>query len=655
VQDAFATAVERWPHEGIPRDPAAWVVAVARNRAIDRLRRDRLLRDRAPQLAALAAPDDEQAEEEPMSTSVPDERLRLIFTCCHPALATDAQVALTLRLLGGLSTAEVAHAFLVPEPTMAQRLVRAKAKIRAAGIPFRLPPDDALPERLSAALDVVYLVFNEGYAASAGDAHVRRSLCAEAIRLAAVMTELMPDEPEALGLHALLLAHDARRDARVDATGALVLLDDQDRALWDWKAIERATRLATRALRLGPPGRYVLQAAIAVEHSRAPTAAHTRWGRIAAYYDRLAAIAPDPVVELNRAVAIAQTGDVAGALARIDVLSPALEGYQYFHAARADLLRRLGARDAAADAYGRALELAGNAAERTFLERRRTDLAPAGARGVSVARMALADELRQRARATWAAGDWDGFSHLVAPVGARALDHVGVEPGLDLLDVGTGTGGNVAIPAALRGARVVGLDVTPELLEHARRRAAEAGVEVEWVEGDAQDLPFEDASFDRVVSTFGAMFAPDHTRAAAELVRVCRPGGRIAMVTWANDGFAGELFKLTGAFLPPPPPGVEPPPLWGVDAHIAEVFGAAGVTPSIARETVDFDFPSVENAVHRYANDSGPFVLARGVLEPQGRWHEFLTAFSELVTRFNAADDSRATIRSEYLVITVER
>jgi RNA polymerase sigma-70 factor (ECF subfamily) len=386
VQDAFATAVERWPHEGIPRDPAAWVVAVARNRAIDRLRRDRLLRDRAPQLAALAAPDDVQADEEPMSTSVPDERLRLIFTCCHPALATDAQVALTLRLLGGLSTAEVAHAFLVPEPTMAQRLVRAKAKIRAAGIPFRLPPDDALPERLSAALDVVYLVFNEGYAASAGDAHVRRSLCSEAIRLAAVITELMPDEPEALGLHALLLAHDARRDARVDATGALVLLDYQDRALWDWKAIERATRLATRALRLGPPGRYVLQAAIAVEHSRAPTAAHTRWDRIAAYYDRLAALAPDPVVELNRAVAIAQTGDVAGALARIDALSPALEGYQYFHAARADLLRRLGARDAAADAYGRALELAGNAAERAFLERRRSDLTPSGARGVSVAR-----------------------------------------------------------------------------------------------------------------------------------------------------------------------------------------------------------------------------------------------------------------------------
>jgi RNA polymerase sigma-70 factor (ECF subfamily) len=373
VQDAFATALERWPREGVPRDPVAWVVAVARNRAIDRLRRERVLRERAPQLAALAAPtspDDEPSGDEPMPTSVPDERLRLIFACCHPALAPDAQVALTLRLLGGLTTAEVARAFLVPEATMAQRLVRAKAKIRAAQIPFRVPPDEALPERLTAALDVVYLVFNEGYAASAGDAHLRRSLCAEAIRLAAMLAELMPDEPEALGLHALLLAHDARRDARVDDTGALVLLDEQDRARWDARAIARATGLAARALRLGPPGRYVLQAAIAVEHTCAPTAADTRWERIAAYYDRLAALTPDPVVELNRAVAIAQAGDVSGALARVDALAPALDGYQYFHAARADLLRRLGARERSADAYARALELAGNATERAFLARR---------------------------------------------------------------------------------------------------------------------------------------------------------------------------------------------------------------------------------------------------------------------------------------------
>jgi SAM-dependent methyltransferase len=269
--------------------------------------------------------------------------------------------------------------------------------------------------------------------------------------------------------------------------------------------------------------------------------------------------------------------------------------------------------------------------------------------------MTVPDELRQRARATWAAGDWDGFSRLVASVGAAVLDHIGVESGQDLLDVGTGTGGNVAIPAALRGARVVGLDVTPELLEHARRRAADADVEVEWVEGDAQDLPFDDASFDRVISTFGAMFAPDHARAAAELVRVCRPGGRIAMVTWVNDGFAGELFKLTGVFLGAPPAGVQPPPLWGMRSHVAEVFGAAGVTPSIDRGTVEFEFPSVAVAVQHYAEDFGPFVMARGALEPQGRWDEFLAAFADLVTRFNAAGDGSAVIRSDYFVITVER
>ena len=254
--------------------------------------------------------DDEPDADEPVLTSVPDERLRLIFACCHPALAPEAQVALTLRLLGGLSTAEVAHAFLVPEPTMAQRLTRAKAKIRTARIPFRVPPDDALPDRLQAVLDVVYLVFNEGYAASAGDTHVRRSLCVEAIRLAAVVAQLMPDEPEALGLLALLRAHDARRESRLDAAGALVLLEDQDRASWDHPAIEEATRLAARALRLGPPGRYVLEAAIAVEHVNAPAAAATRWDRIAALYGHLAGLTPDPVVELNHAVAVALAGDL---------------------------------------------------------------------------------------------------------------------------------------------------------------------------------------------------------------------------------------------------------------------------------------------------------------------------------------------------------
>jgi RNA polymerase sigma-70 factor (ECF subfamily) len=373
VQDAFATALARWPRDGIPRDPAAWIVAVARNRAIDRVRRERALRARVPALAALATVDDEPNAVDPVATSVPDERLQLIFACCHPGLAREAQVALTLRLLGGLTTAEVAYAFLVPEATMAQRLTRAKAKIRMAEIPFRVPSDEALPARLEAVLDVVCLVFNEGYAASAGDAHVRRSLCTEAVRLAAVIAELMPDEPEALGLHALLLAHNARRDARVDAAGALVLLEDQDRSRWNAEAIEHATLLAARALRLGPPRRYVLQAAIAVEHANAPTAAETRWDRIAAYYAHLAALTPDPVVELNRAVAIALAGDLVGGLARIDAVASVLDRYHYLHAARADLLRRLGAHEAAAEAYSRALELAGNATERDFLERRLAD------------------------------------------------------------------------------------------------------------------------------------------------------------------------------------------------------------------------------------------------------------------------------------------
>jgi SAM-dependent methyltransferase len=269
--------------------------------------------------------------------------------------------------------------------------------------------------------------------------------------------------------------------------------------------------------------------------------------------------------------------------------------------------------------------------------------------------MSAADELRQRARTTWAAGDWDSFARLVEPVGSLVLERIALEPGVELLDVGTGSGGTVAIPAAQRGAKVVGCDITPELFEHARRRAAEAGVEVEWIEADAQDLPFDDASFDRVVSTFGAMFAPDHARAAAELVRVCRPGGWIAMTAWANEGFAGELFKLTGAFMPPPPPGVEPPPLWGVEAHVEEVFGAAGVSPTVAHETVDFEFPSVEDAAQSYADDFGPFLMARAVLEPQGRWDEFLEAFTDLIRRFNAADDGTARIRSDYLLIGVER
>lgn len=245
--------------------------------------------------------------------------------------------------------------------------------------------------------------------------------------------------------------------------------------------------------------------------------------------------------------------------------------------------------------------------------------------------MAASVELQQRARATWAAGDWDGFSRLVKPVGTVVLERLSVEPGMSLLDVGTGSGGNVAIPAAEGGGKIVGLDVTPELLEHARRRAGDAGVEVEWIEGDASELPFGDASFDRVVSTFGAMFAPDHAVAAAELVRVCRPGGRIAMTTWVNDGFAGELFKLTGAFMPPPPAGVQPPPLWGVEPHVTKMFAEAGVTAAIARESVVFDF------------------------ESQGRWGEFIDAFEALVGRFDAADGDGAQIESEYFLITVDR
>jgi RNA polymerase sigma-70 factor (ECF subfamily) len=358
VQDAVAAAVERWPRDGTPRDPLAWIVAVARNRAIDRLRRDRVFRARASDRATAAASATDEPPEALVPTSVPDERLRLMFACCHPALAPEAQVALTLRLLGGLSTAEVTHAFLVPEPTMAQRLARAKAKVRAARIPFRVPPDDALPARLEAVLDVVCPVFNEGYAASSGDAHVRRSLCDEAVRLAGPVAELMPDEPEALALHASTPpARSCCSKTRTAPSGTRA------------RSSRRRPSLLARASLRGP-GRYTLQAAIAVEHANAPAAAATRWDHIAAYYSHLAALRPDPMVELNRAVAIAMSGDVAGGLHRIDALAGPLDRYHYFHAARADLLRGRGDDEAAAAAYERAAELAGNDAERAFLERR---------------------------------------------------------------------------------------------------------------------------------------------------------------------------------------------------------------------------------------------------------------------------------------------
>jgi SAM-dependent methyltransferase len=264
-------------------------------------------------------------------------------------------------------------------------------------------------------------------------------------------------------------------------------------------------------------------------------------------------------------------------------------------------------------------------------------------------------DFRQRTRAAWAAGDWDSHSRLIEPVGAVVLERIDLRPGLDLLDVGTGSGGNIAVPAARRRANVVGLDITPELFQHARRRAAEAGVDVQWVEGDAQDLPFPDESFDRVVSTFGAIFAPDHERAARELVRVCRAGGLVAMTSWMNDGYAAGLFKLTGTFLPPPPEGVQPPPLWGVEDHVNEVFAAVGATPAIARETCVLHFASEQEALDEYLTNFGPFVTARTVLEPQGRWPEFQEALADLIHRFAVADGGGITISSEYFLITVRR
>jgi RNA polymerase sigma-70 factor (ECF subfamily) len=377
LQEAFATALEQWPIAGTPHNPVAWLVGTARHKAIDRLRRRTRfaeMQDAIVHHVELTA-----SEEEP----VPEDRLRLIFTCCHPALAVEAQVALTLRTLGGLSTEEIARAFLVPAPTMAQRLVRAKAKIRTARIPYEVPPDDALAERLEAVMIVVYLVFNEGYAASFGDRLVRRELCGEAIRLGRMLVELLPDVAEPKGLLALMLLHDARRTTRLDDSGDIVLLEDQDRSRWDRVQIADGAQLIETALRLGPrtPGPYVLQAAIAAVHAQAPTPGATDWAQIAALYGVLVRVLPTPVVELNRAVAVAMADGVERGLALVEALERRgeLSDYHLLPAARAELLRRIGRDADAAASYRRALALVRNDAERRHLEKRLRDVVPSDA------------------------------------------------------------------------------------------------------------------------------------------------------------------------------------------------------------------------------------------------------------------------------------
>jgi RNA polymerase sigma-70 factor, ECF subfamily len=375
VQDAFTTALARWPVDGIPDNPAAWITTAAHRKLIDSLRRDRTRREKQDPLRYETPTSYEPDHDESLDASsmnYPDDRLRLIFTCCHPAINTEAQVALTLRTLGGLTTTEIARAFLIPEPTLAQRLVRAKNKIQQARIPYEVPPLHALPERLKSVQAVIYLIFNEGYSATAGDTLIRKELCAEAIRLARLLCDLIPRDAESLGLLALMLLHDSRRNARTTSEGELVTLEEQDRSLWDHSEIEQGLALVDTALRLQHIGPYQLQAAIAALHAHAKSAEQTDWAEIAALYNQLAATMPSPVIRLNHAVAVAMSAGLERGLGLIDELGASgdLDEYHLYHAARADLLRRLGHSSEAVEAYEQALALTRNPVEQNYLRRR---------------------------------------------------------------------------------------------------------------------------------------------------------------------------------------------------------------------------------------------------------------------------------------------